>query len=144
MTSDNHVATVSEQVGGFIDSLKDAIASSMKTAAKGIRIEAEVARVTQRMQAFHTILQSIDAQKESVRQLIDKADSEAQRQSLRFQLRLLDEQSVGVLVRSGLDANVARQSIDVVDDDQQLYRRNGRRFERIESPSPNGDGNGHS
>lgn len=110
----NSIQTLGAQVNVFIDELKAAILSSMAAAAEGIRLEAEVARVMTRMEAFHAVLAGIDAQKHVVEKALDTARSPAQQQSLRLQLQLLDQQTVAVLVRSGLSEETARQSIAVV------------------------------
>ncbi len=107
----NHSHTVGQHVNEFVNGLKSAIVTSMAAAAEGVRLEAEVARVVQRMQAFHSVLEAIDAQKRALVGALSQAKSEAQRQSLRFQLGLLDEQTVSVLCRSGVDERAARQSV---------------------------------
>jgi hypothetical protein len=116
LMQNNHVQTVSTHVGVFVDELKNAIVTSMAAAAEGIRLESDVARVLQRMEAFHAVLEGIDAQKATVRTALEQAESNAQRASLCFQLTLLDQQAIAVLTRSGVDPVVANQAIESKDD----------------------------
>lgn len=120
-----HTETVGQHVNEFVNGLKSAIVTSMAAAAEGVRLEAEVARITQRMQAFHSVLEAIDAQKQALSKALSKAESEAQRQSLRFQLGLLDEQTVSVLCRSGVEEQAARQSVARLADDSEKPLVNG-------------------
>lgn len=110
-SNDNHSQAVSRHVQEFIDGLKQAIVTSIATAAEGIRLEGEVARVTQRMNAFHSVLQAIETQKEALRLAIDDVRSAAERQSLEFQIHLLDQQSIAVLHQSGVPLDVAETCV---------------------------------
>lgn len=111
MSQQQTFQAVGGHVAVFVDELKQAIASAMATAAEGIRLESEVARVQQRMEAFHSVLQGIDAQKQAVTEALEAAESEAQKQSLRLQLSLLDRQTVAVLTRSGVPEGLAEKSV---------------------------------
>ncbi|QGJ68825.1 Hypothetical protein PBC10988_4880 [Planctomycetales bacterium 10988] len=106
-----HTQAVSHQVNAFIDGLKEAIVVSMATAAEGIRLESEVARVMQRMGAYHAVLEGIESQKQTLRQQLKQRRSKAEKESLRFQIKLLDQQTIAVLTRSGLPAEVAKQTV---------------------------------
>ncbi|QGJ71770.1 Hypothetical protein PBC10988_34790 [Planctomycetales bacterium 10988] len=114
MTTSNegsHTQAVSHQVNAFIDGLKEAIVVSMAAAAEGIRLESEVARMMQRMGAYHAVLEGIESQKQALRQQIKQRRSKAEKESLRFQIKLLDQQTIAVLTRSGLPAEVAKQTV---------------------------------
>ncbi|QGJ68699.1 Hypothetical protein PBC10988_3600 [Planctomycetales bacterium 10988] len=106
-----HTQNVSHQVNAFIDGLKEAIVVSMAAAAEGIRLESEVARVMQRMGAYHAVLEGIESQKQALRDLLKQNRSAAEKESLRFQIKLLDQQTIAVLTRSGLSTEVAEQTV---------------------------------
>ncbi|QGJ68650.1 Hypothetical protein PBC10988_3110 [Planctomycetales bacterium 10988] len=110
-TEPSHAQAVSHQVTAFIEGLKEAIVVSMAAAAEGIRLESEVARVMQRMGAYHAVLEGIESQKQALRDLLKQNRSAAEKESLRFQLKLLDQQTIAVLTRSGLPAEVAKQTV---------------------------------
>ncbi|QGJ71796.1 Hypothetical protein PBC10988_35050 [Planctomycetales bacterium 10988] len=110
-TEPSHAQAVSHQVTAFIEGLKEAIVVSMAAAAEGIRLESEVARVMQRMSAYHAVLEGIESQKQALRELLNQNRSAAEKESLRFQLKLLDQQTIAVLTRSGLPAEVAEQTV---------------------------------
>jgi hypothetical protein len=110
---------VSGHVNEFVEGLKVAIVTSMAAAAEGIRLESEVARVMQRMNCFHAVLEGIDAQKQAIEKALTKAVSRPQQQSLRLQLAMLDEQTIAVLRRSGIDERAARQSVAQITDQSQ-------------------------
>ncbi|QGJ71788.1 Hypothetical protein PBC10988_34970 [Planctomycetales bacterium 10988] len=101
-TEPSHAQAVSHQVTAFIEGLKEAIVVSMAAAAEGIRLESEVARVMQRMGAYHAVLEGIESQKQALRELLKQNRSAAEKERLRFQLKLLDQQTIAVLTRSGL------------------------------------------
>lgn len=110
----NPMQTIGGHVNVFVDELKAAILNSMAAAAESIRLESEVARVMTRMEAFHVVLAGIDSQKQAVQVALESASSEAQRQSLRLQIQLLDQQTIAVLTRSGLPEEAARQSVATI------------------------------
>jgi hypothetical protein len=110
---------VSGHVNEFVEGLKVAIVTSMAAAAEGIRLESEVARVMQRMNCFRAVLEGIDAQKQAIEKALAKAVSRPQQQSLRLQLAMLDEQTIAVLRRSGVDESAARKSVARLTDQSQ-------------------------
>lgn len=127
----------------LIDALANAIMASTEAAAERLDLAARVAQIQQRMTAFGSVLESVNAQKEALHDRLEsKSVTSSQRQLIEQQINLLTIQETEILKRAGASSSLAQQAIGTADgkggDSEQsdsppgLYKRDGRRFVSVE------------
>lgn len=121
-----------EQMSSRADHLIDAIASSIisasEAAAERVELASQVARLQTRMAAFGAVLEAVGTQKEVLAGRLESAQG-PMKTLIEAQINLLTEQETAILVRAGASRDQARNA--VVETDEPLYQRRGKRFERI-------------
>ena len=124
----------------LIDALTGAILSAAEAAAEKIALAAQVARITQKMSAFSSVLEAVGAQKSVLVERLAVATGPT-RAIIEEQIALLSRQESAILERAGVPNAAAREAItatDVAPHAVADYRRDGRRFVKVAGRAGNG------
>jgi hypothetical protein len=142
----NEMTDLTTRTERLVNAISGALLSSVEVAAERIGLAAEVARVTQRMSAFAAVLDAIGVQKDALAAKLT-ASKGSMRLLIRRQIELLTAQEAAVLERTGAPMEAVRVAIETTD--APLYRRQGKRFERLAdaqqtvTPAAVGENNRH-
>lgn len=121
----------------LIDALTGAILSAAQVATERIELAAQVARISQRMAAFASVLEVVGVQKAALTERLTTATGPT-RVIIEEQLALLSRQETAILGKAGVPEEAAREAITAVDAAPLAvagYRRDGRRFVKAEDAS---------
>lgn len=128
----NGQEAVATHVENFIEGIVRTVARSMEASSERLEIEAELTRFRYRMKAYQAVLKSIQEQRDAVIAEMEAANEEYQKVFFTQQIQLLDHQLHRVLLNSGLNPNVAQQSVQALTaDGKPLYVHDGKRFKKL-------------
>jgi len=94
---------LADRTSGIIDAITGGILSSAEAAAERIQLAAEVAKINTRMEAFGSVLETIEARKQALEAKLETAGP-TMKKLIGRQLELLTAQETSLLERVGVTA----------------------------------------
>jgi len=149
MSNNNDMQVLVSRTEQLIASITDAILASAEVAAERIELAANVARITQRMNAFGAVLESVGVPKEALAKQLPKATGPTKTLLLK-QIAMLASQELSILSKAGVAEPTAVVALAAVEAPPEplpasasspTHRRDGRRFLRV-APGTKRDRNG--